>query len=109
MQNHPQLCGYNMIPYEVQPAKSWIGNFAQHRMSEERQQPKSIEQKALESHEFERNFLVAKELGQMEEKYYQDQIQMCIQQDLFVPGVLEDSHVQGRLESIAMSSLDIGD
>jgi hypothetical protein len=32
-------------------------------MSEERQQPKSIEQKALESHEFERNFLVAKELG----------------------------------------------
>ena len=34
---------------------------------------------------------------------------MCIQQDLFVPGVLEDSHVHGRLESIAMSSLDIGD
>jgi hypothetical protein len=46
--------------------------------------------------------VLSKELGLMEEKYYQDQIQLCIQQDLFVPGVLEEGNssvVGGPMES----------
>lgn len=70
MQNHPQLCGYNMIPYEVQPTKPLIGRVAHAKIAEERQIFKSIDQKAKESHDFERNLILAKELGQMEEKYY---------------------------------------
>lgn len=41
-------------------------------MVEERQSVQSIEQKAKENHDFERNLVLAKEMGQMEEKYYQD-------------------------------------
>jgi len=78
-----------MIPYEVQPSKFLIG-----KQIKAETEPKTIEQQAQESHEFERNLILAKELGQMEEKYYQDQIQLCIQQDLFVPGVLEEGMSQ---------------
>ena len=69
MQNHPSVCGYNMIPYEVQPSKFLIG-----KQTKAETEPKTIEQQAKESHEFERNLILAKELGLMEEKYYQDQI-----------------------------------
>ena len=29
VENKPQICGYNMIPYEVQPTRSLIGRFTQ--------------------------------------------------------------------------------
>ena len=29
IENRPQICGYNMIPYEVQPTRSLIGRFTE--------------------------------------------------------------------------------
>ena len=49
--DRPLICGYNMAPYEVQPAKSLI------RFTES----------ALTPLEFERNLLLGKELGRMED------------------------------------------
>lgn len=41
MQSHPSVCGYNMIPYEVQPSKFLIG-----KQQKSDAEPKSIEQQA---------------------------------------------------------------
>ncbi len=57
--DRPQICGYNMVPYEVQPAKPLI-RFAPNP--------------ALTPKEFERNLLLGIELGRMEEQYYSDQL-----------------------------------
>lgn len=59
-----------MIPYEVQPTKFLIGKHTRTDSSKETAEPRTLEQQAQESHEFERNLILAKELGLMEEKYY---------------------------------------
>lgn len=60
----PQICSYNMIPYEVQPDRFLI------RFKEPRFQKSSVD--------FNRSLVVAKELGQMEERYYQDKLQQSL-------------------------------
>ena len=56
-----------MIPYEVQPDRFLI------RFTEPRVVKSSVD--------FNRSLLVAKELGQMEERYYQDKLQQSLFQD----------------------------
>jgi hypothetical protein len=95
IENRPQICGYNMIPHEAQPVKPLIGKFlsddkkpvqAQQMVvltntaDDEEEKKEAVElsaeefldKKRVDARTFERKLLTAKELGQMEEKYYRD-------------------------------------
>ena len=61
IQNRPPICDYNMMPYEVQPQKSLI-RFPELEANKD-------------AKKFNRDLQLARELGQMEERYYQDQLQ----------------------------------
>ena len=106
VENKPQICGYNMIPYEVQPTRSLIGRFTQAQPLQESQQvaltndkemdtedvqeESKFDQEVEQSRIFERKLILAKELGMMEEKYYKDQIdERRRESNLYQPFVLE--------------------
>jgi hypothetical protein len=58
----PPLCGYNMAPFEVQPDRFMV------KFSHVNPQLSAID--------FEHNFSLAKELGRIEERYYNDKLQV---------------------------------
>lgn len=120
-----------MIPHEAQPARPLIGRFPSDsvapqtlpstsqtlvvKSSVEKCQPQAEEEDKQESHSellakkiaeskaFERKLITAKELGQMEEKYYQHQLSNCLQ-DSFQPNVLEQGN---QLDAFVESSIDL--
>jgi hypothetical protein len=57
----PQICGFSLIPYEVQPPAPLIGKFKNSRK--------------LTHEDYERNFVIRKELCLEEEKFIQNQLE----------------------------------
>ena len=62
-----------------------------------------LERKKAESRAFERKLITAKELGRLEEKYYQHQLSNCLQ-DSYQPNVLEQGN---QLDAFIESSIEL--
>lgn len=62
-----------------------------------------LERKKVESRAFERKLVTAKELGRLEEKYYQHQLSNCLQ-DSYQPNVLEQGN---QLDAFIESSIEL--
>ena len=72
-------------------------------MVEEESKEAILEKKKAESRAFERKLITARELGLMEEKYYQHQLTNCLQ-DSYQPNVLEQGN---QLDAFVESSIDL--
>lgn len=62
-----------------------------------------LEQKKAQSRAFERKLITAKELGHLEEKYYQHQLSNCLQES-YQPNVLEQGN---QLDAFVESSIEV--
>ena len=62
-----------------------------------------LESKKVESRAFERKLITGKELGRLEEKYYQHQLSNCLQ-DSYQPNVLEQGN---QLDAFIESSIEL--
>jgi hypothetical protein len=67
----PQLCGYELNPYEVQPSAPIIGRY------------KDLEELKMTPQEFERNQIFAREFAAEEERFYQDQLRDGMREGYF--------------------------
>ncbi|CDW76602.1 UNKNOWN [Stylonychia lemnae] len=91
----PQICSYNLIPYEAQPPSSMIGKFKNFRH--------------LNHEEYDRNFILRQGICIEEEQFIQSQIEEGLRNNFFnnnedllqmINGQYEDDQIlRGRLNS----------
>lgn len=76
-EQQPQLCGYELNPYEMQPGPPILGRFQRQNRSLTR------EQRLQEAEEFERKRIFAQEFAEEEEKFVKDQLLDGLRQGYF--------------------------
>ena len=86
VEQHPQICGYNLNPYEMQPPRPLIGRFSEvgaPNEAESSSTQESLPEQKQKAEDFERNLMIAREMGRMEEKYYMDQLKECVGDNMY--------------------------
>ena len=84
LEDEPKICSFSLIPYEQKLPSSTIGQFKNAREPEQADL-NSSELRLKHHKEFEREYVVRKELAIEEEKFYKDTIDIGIASNLFNP------------------------